>query len=129
MNPNRHLLELIRYVINGLVATAVHFGVLAFNFRILAWAAWVSNLVAAIFGISVSFLGSRYFVFPGTTGGIVAQAARFIGLYGAIASLHGLILLIWTDWLGFDYRAGFLLATAFQVLLSYAGNKFLIFKT
>ncbi len=60
---------------------------------------------------------------------MVTQAMKFSGLYGAIAVLHGLVLLIWTDWLGLDYRIGFLIATAIQVSLSYIGNKLLVFKT
>jgi putative flippase GtrA len=118
----------MRYIINGLVATAVHYGVLTFNLHVLDMpSAGAANLVAAIFGITVSFLGSRYFVFNKTEGAILSQALKFSGLYGAIAVLHGSVLLVWTDWLGFDYRVGFLIATAFQVSLSYVGNKKLVF--
>ena len=45
-----------------------------------------------------------------------------------IAVFHGLVLLIWTDWYALDYRIGFLIATVVQVLLSYLGNKLLVFK-
>ncbi len=127
---NRHALEIVRYGINGVVATAVHYGVLTFNLNVLNFpSAGVANLVAAVFGIGTSFLGSRYFVFPGTGEAIITQAIKFSGLYGAIAVLHGLVLLIWTDWYGLDYRFGFLIAIALQVSLSYLGNKFLDFKT
>lgn len=127
---NRQALEIARYGINGVVATAVHFGVLTFNLNVLHFqSAAVANLIAAVFGIAISFLGSRYFVFPGTGGAIITQAIKFSGLYGAIAVLHGLVLFIWTDRFGLDYRLGFLIATGLQVSLSYLGNKFLIFKT
>jgi putative flippase GtrA len=120
--------ELMRYIANGLVATVVHYGVLTFNLHVLAMqSAGAANLVAAIFGITASFLGSRYFVFNKTEGAMLPQALKFSGLYGAIAVLHGSVLLVWTDWLGFDYRIGFLIATAFQVSLSYVGNKKLVF--
>ncbi|MCP3177584.1 MAG: GtrA family protein [Desulfuromonadales bacterium] len=125
----RHVYELLRYIINGLAATAVHFAALAFCFSILGIpSAGLSNLIAAFFGITTSFLGSRYFVFPKTSEGFVTQALKFSGLYGFIAIIHGVVLLIWTDWIGFDYRLGFLLATAIQVSLSYLGNKFLVFR-
>lgn len=121
--------ELLRYIINGVVATAVHYGVLSFNLEVLHYtSAGLANLVAAIFGITISFLGSRYFVFCKSDGSIKSQAIKFSALYGLIAVLHGLILLIWSDWLGYDYRLGFLIATAFQVSLSYLGNKILVFK-
>lgn len=125
---SKHALELLRYGVNGLIATAVHYGVLTVNLSVLNMSsAGLANLLAATVGISVSFLGCRYFVFRNGEGGLIAQAVKFSGLYGAIALLHGLVLLTWTDWAGHDYRTGFLLATAMQVSLSYVGNKFLIF--
>jgi len=127
---NRHGLEIVRYGINGVVATAVHYGVLTFNLNALhITSAGAANLIAAIFGISASFFGSRFFVFPRAEEAIITQALKFSGLYCGIALLHGLVLLIWTDRYGFDYRLGFLIATTLQVLLGYLGNKFLVFKT
>lgn len=126
----RHAYELLRYIVNGLAATAVHFAALTFCLKILGIpSASLSNIIAAMFGITASFLGSRYFVFPKTGERFTKQALKFSGLYGIIALLHGVVLLIWTDWLGFDYRLGFLLATALQVLFSYFGNKFLVFRS
>jgi putative flippase GtrA len=125
-----HAKEIVRYIINGVVATAVHYAVLLFNLHALNFnSAGLANLVAAIFGITTSFLGSRYFVFCKVDEPITAQAIKFSGLYGVIALLHGLVLFTWTDWLGLDYRIGFLIATVLQVSLSYIGNKFLVFKT
>jgi putative flippase GtrA len=121
--------ELARYIVNGLVATAVHFAVLSFTLKVWGLtSAGVANFIAAFFGILVSFLGSRYFVFRAHNQGILFQAAKFSGLYGSIALLHGLILYLWTDRWGYDYRLGFLLATLFQVSLSYIGNKRLVFR-
>lgn len=120
--------ELIRYAINGVVATMVHYGILSFNLSVLGfWSAGMANLVAALFGITTSFLGSRYFVFRKVDESVVVQAMKFSGLYGAIAVLHGAILLVWTDWMGYDHRAGFLIATVIQVALSYFGNRRLVF--
>ncbi|MBF7728990.1 GtrA family protein [Pseudomonas sp. N040] len=124
-----HAWEVLRYGVNGVVATAVHFSVLAFNLQVLHFSsAGLANLVAALFGITTSFFGSRYFVFPRTGETIVVEALRFSSLYGFIALLHGGVLLVWTDHFGLDYRLGFLLATVLQVSLSYLGNKFLVFK-
>jgi putative flippase GtrA len=122
--------EFVRYVLNGLMATVVHYAVLAFNLHVLGFSsAGLANLVAAMFGIGGSFLGNRYFVFAhGARDAWHGQAARFIGLYGSIALFHGLVMWLWADWLGNDYRVGFLLATAMQFALSYVGNKLLVFK-
>jgi len=119
-----------RYVVNGLAATAVHFGVLSFTLEVVGLrSAGLANLLAALVGIAASFLGSRYYVFRSTRQGIVRQGMKFVGLYLGIAALHYLVLRIWTDDLGHDYRIGFLLATGLQVSLSYVGNKLLVFRT
>lgn len=121
--------ELARYVVNGIAATVVHFGVLTFNLEVLGLrSAGVANGIAAIFGITASFLGNRYFVFPGARAALSTLVLKFGGLYGAIALMHALVLAVWTDWLGLDYRIGFLLATGLQASLSYLGNKFLVFR-
>ena len=122
--------DIIKYVINGLVATAVHYGALTFNLEMLSMtSAGLANLIAACFGILTSFLGNRYFVFKQHESNIVSQAIKFSLLYVAIAFLHGFILFVWSDWLKLDYRVGFLVATFFQFVLSYLGNKKMVFKT
>ena len=127
MNSNAQ--ELLRYVINGMVASAVHYGVLTFNLEVLNFpSAGLANLAAALFGIITSFLGNSYFVFRKTDEAILLQAMKFLGLYCVLAVLHFLVLLIWTDWLGLDYRIGFLIAIVLQVSLGYIGNKILVFK-
>ena len=119
----------VRYLINGLAATAVHFAVLTFNLTVLGWrSAGISNLVAAIFGIAASFLGSRYFVFQGSTESLFKQVYRFIFLYAAIALLHGALMYVWADHYNLNYIVGFVVATGMQVLCSYWGNKRMVFK-
>jgi len=123
------LSELARYIVNGVFATAIHFGVLTFNLKVLYIPyAGVANLIAAVFGIATSFIGSRYFVFQGHQESLRVHFIRFTALYVLIAMLHGLVLLIWTDWWALDYKIGFLLATTMQVSISYFGNKKLVFK-
>jgi putative flippase GtrA len=120
--------EVGRFIANGLIATAVHYGVLTFNLHVLGVpSAGVANFIAAWFGIAASFIGNRFFVFPHRAAPIARQAIRFLILYAAMACLHGLILFGWTDVLHMDYTAGFVLATALQTVLSYLGNKLFVF--
>jgi putative flippase GtrA len=130
-NPfNPRITELARFVINGLVATAVHYGVLSFNIRVLGIpSAGLSNFIAAWFGITVSFVGSRFFVFRRKDAPLLPQAMRFLVLYVSIACLHGLLLFVWTDLLHLNYTVGFLVATILQTMLSYLGSKMLVFPT
>lgn len=120
--------EFLRYVINGVVATVVHYGVLTFNLKVAGIpSAGIANLIAAAFGITCSFLGSRYFVFRATHRPFHGQALRFATLYVLIGLVHGLVLYLWTDRLGLSYTIGFLIATAVQFTLSFVGNKKLVF--
>ena len=118
-----------RYIVNGVFATAVHFAVLTFNLKVLGFAsAGLANLVAAVFGITTSFAGSRIYVFHGSAEPLLRQIYRFILLYVSIALLHGVLLYGWTDVLALNYIAGFAVATVMQVIFSYWGNKVLVFK-
>ncbi|MCZ6887065.1 MAG: GtrA family protein [Gammaproteobacteria bacterium] len=122
--------EVLRYGINGLVATAVHFAVLTINVDVLLIpSAALANTIAACFGVTASFIGSRYFVFRKRSGPLLRQAAQFSGLYVLIAALHGTVLFFWTDLYHLDYRTGFVLATVIQVMCSYWGNKMVVFKS
>ena len=118
-----------RYIVNGVVATAVHFAVLTFNLKVLGFtSAGLANLVAAVFGITASFAGSRIYVFHGSAEPLLRQIYRFILLYVSIALLHGVLLYVWTDVLALNYIAGFGIATVMQVIFSYWGNKILVFR-
>lgn len=121
--------QFARHILNGLFATVVHFAVLSFNLFVLQFdSAGLANLIAALFGASASFVGSRHYVFRAADGHAIRQAVIFAALYGSIAVMHGAILYLWTDLHGFDYRVGFIVATAAQVVISYFGNKYWVFK-
>ncbi len=120
--------EIIRYILNGLVATAAHYGAFLFNLSLLpAHSAGLANFLAAFVGISISFLGSRYFVFRNWEAPIVGQFLRFGALYASIAILSGLTLFVWSDLLQLDKRVGFLIGVFLQVAFSYFGGKKLVF--
>lgn len=122
--------QFIRHIVNGLFATAVHFGVLSLNLLVLGMeSAGLANMIAAVVGAATSFVGSRYFVFQAAAAGSpLRQALSFATLYAVIAVLHGLILYAWTDVNGLDYRVGFVLATGVQVFISYLGNMAWVFR-
>ena len=120
--------EIIRYILNGLVATAAHYGAFLFNLSLLpAHSAGLANFLAAFIGISISFLGSRYFVFRNWQAPIVGQFLRFGALYAGIAILSGLTLFVWSDLLQLDKRVGFLIGVFLQVAFSYFGGKKLVY--
>ena len=120
--------EILRYALNGLIATLLHYAALTILVEGLKIdSAGLSNLIASALGISVSFLGSRYYVFQNREEHLFDHATKFLILYGGIALYNGLFLMVWTDLLHHDYRFGFMIATALQVVLSYFGNSFFVF--
>ncbi|MDP3895940.1 MAG: GtrA family protein [Mesorhizobium sp.] len=117
-----------RYIANGLFATAVHYAILTFLIQYAQLAsAGAANLLAAVVGITTSFLGNRSFVFRGHAAGWSQQLWRFVALYGVFALIHATMLYVWTDRLGYDFRIGFLLATGLQTMVSFFANKLLVF--
>lgn len=119
----------VRYIVNGLVAAAAHFLVLTLNLEVFGWSsAGLANLVASMVGISVSFLGSRYFVFSESEETLTKQISRFFLLYIVIALFHGLLMHWWVDVFALNYAIGFVVTMVVQVILSYWGNKILVFK-
>ena len=87
-----------------------------------------ANMAACFFGILVSFLGNKYVVFKSVSGNLSGQFIHFSLLYSFVAIFHGIFIYIWADFNGFNYRVGFLIATALQFLITYNYNKVLIFK-
>lgn len=129
MSRGAELRQLLRYVINGLVATGVHFAVLTLLVEVVhVPSKGVANLLAAAVAIVASFLGNRYFVFAATQARASGQLLRFVLLYAAIALLNGGLMALWSDLLKFDYRVGFVLISIIQFILSFLGNRLLVFK-
>ena len=122
------LMEIIRYVINGLFATGAHYGAFLFNLAFLpAYSAGLANFLAAFVGIFISFLGSRYFGFRNWQAPFVKQFLRFSALYASVAVLSGMTLFFWSDLLQLDKNIGFFIGVFLQVAFSYFGGKRLVF--
>lgn len=116
-----------RFIANGLFATLMHYMMLVLLIEVAGFAsAGLANGIAAVFGISVSYLGNRYFVFRSTEA-VSRTLPLFLALYATIALLHAAVLAIWTDYARLPYTMGFVIGTAGSVLVSYFGNRYLIF--
>lgn len=120
--------EVVRYAINGVVATGVHYLVVyssveILNFRLVG----LANFLASLMGISFSFVGNRYYVFDATKEKITNQLARFVLFYAVIAFAHGGFLYVWSDVLRKNYKHGFVLAVIIQFVLGYLANRHIVF--
>jgi len=121
--------EAILFILNGGIATAVHFTVLILLIEKLDVQSLVhANIVAGVAGVSYSFLGNKYFVFNFPRGNIYYQASKFILIYICIIFFHTLILNISTNVYGLDYRASFVIASLIIIIISFLSNKFMVFR-
>lgn len=117
-----------RFVLNGLIATLAHYAALLIFLHALRLpSAGLSNALAALVGITVSFFGSRHFVFRSVAEPLLGQISRFWVLYSSLAAIQGGWLYLWTDVGGLDYRVGFLVGVAIQTLGSYFGGRLWVF--
>ncbi len=122
------LRSLILFLVNGLAATGVHYGVLVLLVEELkVHPVGLANGMASVVGISASYLGNRYVVFGSGTPSS-KTLPRFLLLYAAIAVVHAGFLAVWTDILGLRYETGFLIATIVATGVSYLGNRYLVFR-
>ncbi|MCF3501744.1 GtrA family protein [Stenotrophomonas geniculata] len=123
------LRQFARFVLNGLAATAVHFGTLTFLVEVVhVGSKGLANSIAAVFGILASFVGNRFFVFATRTGSLRKELVRFSVLYAALALLSGALMALWADVFALDYRIGFVAISGIQLVLSFLGNRMLVFK-
>lgn len=120
--------ELGRFLVNGVAATVVTWVVMRLFLDVLdlPWA-WLAFWIGAIAGITVSFLGNRYFVFRRADAPMAHQAARFVAAYAVIALMVSGIMALWADVFHLDPNSGFVLATGVQVTLSFVANRVLVF--
>lgn len=119
----------VRYLINGTLATIIHYSCLFFFVEILKiYSVGISNFFASIVGIIFSFLGNRYYVFNSINSSILIQLKSFLPLYYFLSVLQGIILYFWTDIYQYNYNLGFSFCILIQVSIGYFGGKYFVFK-
>jgi len=124
-----HSSTFFRYVLNGFVATAVHY--IFFNLFIylnLFNYYATSNFLAAFIGIFSSFIGNRYFVFRRREHNLIRQYLTFLFMYTSILLIGSFAVLILSDFYKVNHQISFFAAALIQFFLSYYGNKFIIFR-
>jgi len=87
----------------------------------------LSNLVASFFGVSSSFLLNRHYVFRTVRKSFYTAYFHFIVANTVTISLTSFLFLGWSDWLGWDYKVGFLLIYILVAMLNYVLYKKVIF--
>ncbi len=120
--------QLVRFALNGLAATAVHYAALTFFLEVVhVPSAGISNGIASFFGISASYIGNRVFVF-GSKARVSRTLPAFVAIYAIVAAVHAGFLWIWTDIGQLPYPAGFVIATAISTTITFLASKIFVFK-
>ncbi len=128
-NPPGELSIFVRYLLCGATATLCHFAVLVIGVEVIGIdPIGAANALAAVIGSVVAFLGNRYFTFRASGEQIGRQFIRFATLYAGGALWHGIGLYLWSDVEQWDYRVGFVVVTALQIIGIYLGNRFFVFR-
>lgn len=121
------VLEASRFLINGMFATALHFGILFSLIEICGLTAvGVANGLASLCGTAGSYIGCKYFVFDRRLPSM-QTLPKFLLLYAAVALVHAMVLTVWSDILCLNYSFGFIISTAIATVLAFFGSRSFVF--
>lgn len=122
------LREVSLFLINGFLATLIHFAALILFVNFVGLSYGLSNFLSFLVGSISSFLGNKFFVFKVKNKfRTSSQFIKFFFLYLALAFEHGVALYWWSDINEYNYIVGFLLITMLNIIISFIFNKYIIF--
>lgn len=110
-------MQIVRYGINGVFATIIHFFAFFVCVEILLFeSVGIANFLASFFGMMCSYFGNKHFVFYAHRGGEL-HFFKFFLLYASFSFFHGMFLFLWSDFFGLNYWFGFMVSVFFRFLL------------
>ncbi len=121
--------ELIRYLVFGVLTTAVNYLTYLFLSPFFAYTT-VPTVIAWVLSVLFAYLTNRKFVFHSKTAG--SAAVKEAGAFFAARIMSGILDVVWmavfSDWLGFNDKLMKLLSNVFVVIFNYVASKLVIFK-
>lgn len=121
--------QVILFILNGGMATVVHFSVLfllieLFHVPSLVWA----NLTAGAVAITCSFMGNKYIVFNSHNEVMLHQLLKFVLVYICALFFHTFAIYELSSVYGIDYRVAFVVASFLVIMFTFLSNKLMVFK-
>jgi|GEM_PF-1286438 len=117
----------VRFIVNGLAATATHYLSLLLLADLLGMRpVGLANFIAAALGVVVSFVGNHHFVFRSTQKK-QETVGRFLGVYGVMTVAHGVAMYLWADLALLPKTPGFVLITGGTAVANYLLGKLWVF--
>ena len=119
--------SIVRFTINGLVATGVHYVAMVFAIHVLG-ITWygLAYAFAFLFAVVTSFFGNKRFVFKYHQVQDF-QFVKFVALYLGLLVMTSLTMWAVSDYGGLHYNAGFIITVTLQFIGGYLGSRYLIF--
>lgn len=120
-------MQLIRFIITGLISNAINFFIYA-----LCYSFFGSIIVASssgyVSGLCYSYFIGRSWVFDASGQSNIIEALKFLAIYtiGGFGMIS--IIYICNISLNIDYRICWLFGASFAVLNNFVGSKFIVFK-
>lgn len=124
-------MDVIIYVIVGMLTTVVDFLVYGLLFNLLGWSTVTSNTIAWIVAVLFAFLTNKPLVFKSRDWSrkvVWPEFAKFFGCRISSWFIQTVILYITVDCLFLNGNWMKLLTSVFVIILNYLGSKLFVFR-
>jgi putative flippase GtrA len=119
--------QLVRFIVVGVVNTALSYCVILSCMYIAKMSPETSNMAGYAFGLVVAYFLHRNFTFESTQRRI-REMARFLVVFGVSYGLNFIVLVFLIHILQIDKLVSQILSGVAYVIVSFAMNKFYVFK-
>ena len=124
-------LDVVTYLIFGVLTTVVNYAIYLPCLNILGLSAAVSNSIAWVVAVIFAFVTNKPFVFGSHDWSmkvVVSEFTKFIATRVSSGVLETLILLVAVDALGGNGNIWKLITQVLGILINYVGSKLLVFR-
>jgi putative flippase GtrA len=122
-------MEIIRFGVVGLTATAMHYLTLILMVELLAIPPTLANGLAFLCALFITYLGQSLWVFQERSQHSITQMLRFTVSLGVGLLSNMAIMAVSMHALGLGYQNGFLLSLLLVPVLSFMINRFWVFNS
>lgn len=124
-------LDVVTYLIFGVLTTVVNYAIYLPCLNILGLSAAVSNSIAWVVAVIFAFVTNKPFVFGSHDWSmkvVVSEFTKFIATRVSSGVLETLILLVAVDALGGNGNIWKLITQVLVIIINYVGSKLLVFR-
>lgn len=127
----RKHLDLIIYLVFGVLTTVVNYIVYLPCYNILYLSSSVSNVIAWAFAVAFAYLTNKPFVFRShdwSASTVIPELIKFVGTRLGSGAMETVILFVAVDTMGLNGNVWKLVTSVLVVILNYIGSKLLVFR-